>query len=216
MNLPDDVEKVYLCGSLSGEPDGNRPAFRRAASILRARGLIVVSPVELDEQDGRAEAIHVGHPSRNEIMARDLTIVCDPTVDALCVLPGWEGSQGFADEAAVARMIGKPILTYPTLDPLRESVLAEAERIVNGARSRSYGHPADHADLVARLWGAAFGWDTDAYQVNLAMILFKLARADVGRGRDSLVDIAGYSRTAEAVLAREGAEGFEDLDQPRR
>lgn len=92
-----------------------------------------------------------------------------------------------------------------------ESVLQEAERIVGGARSDSYGHPAEHSSRVAGAWRSLFGWDVDAYRVNLAMAIFKVARAVVAPHRDSLVDVGGYARTAEAVLAREGAQGFQDL-----
>lgn len=96
-----------------------------------------------------------------------------------------------------------------------ESVLEEAERLVGGARADSYGHPAEHSTRVAGAWRSVFGWDVDAYRVNLAMALFKVARAAAGAHRDSLVDVAGYSRTAEAVLAREGAQGFQDLGPSR-
>jgi hypothetical protein len=95
-----------------------------------------------------------------------------------------------------------------------ESVLGEAERLVSGARATSYGHPAEHSSRVAGAWRSVFGWDVDAYRVNLAMAIFKVARAAVGPHRDSLVDVAGYARTAEAVLAREGVRGFKDLTPP--
>ena len=93
-----------------------------------------------------------------------------------------------------------------------ESVLATAERLVGGDRSSSYGHPADHAQKVAALWAAAFGWEATPHRVHLAMVLFKLARSDATpEHKDSLTDIAGYARTAEATQARAGVEGFVDL-----
>lgn len=105
-------------------------------------------------------------------------------------------------------------LLLGTLDMIAmpdESVLEEAERLVVGDRADAYGHPAAHSFRVAGAWRSIFGWDVDAYRVNLAMAIFKVARAAVAPHRDSLVDVAGYSRTAEAVLAREGAQGFQDL-----
>lgn len=210
--------KVYLCGPMSGKPDGNFPAFKAAARTLRARGLDVVSPIELNEADGISAALDPGHPRRAEFLARDVRIVADDSIDALVMLRGWEHSTGAQLEATVARGLGKPLLSYPFLGEIAsdriESVLQEAERLVGGARSQRYGHPAEHSARVAGAWRSVFGWDVDAYRVNLAMAIFKVARAAVGSHRDSLVDVAGYARTAEAVLAREGVHGFEDLSPP--
>lgn len=204
--------RCYLAGPMSGQPDGNFPSFRRAASHLRAQGHDVVSPVEMNEEDAELTALDHGHPRRYEFLARDIRVVADPTIEAVVVLPDWRESRGAALEVHVAQELGKPVLRFHGLQPIgHESVLQEAERIVNGARADSYGHPADHSSVVADLWRAAFGWEADAYRVNLAMALFKIARADVGRSRDSLVDVCGYARTAEATLARAGADGFTDL-----
>ena len=204
--------RCYLAGPMAGYEEGNFPLFKMAANHLRENGYDVVSPVEMNERDGERAALDPGHPRRSEFLARDVQVVADPTVEAVVVLPGWRDSAGARLEVVVAQGLGKPVLRFRDLQPIaRETVLEEAGRLVEGARSNSYGHPADHAQKVAEMWAATFGWKADAYRVNIAMILFKIARADVGRSRDSLVDIAGYARTAEAVMAREGEQGFTDL-----
>jgi hypothetical protein len=209
--------RAYLAGAMAGQPEGGFPRFRAAAAALRALGHEIASPVEMNEADGEAVALDPGHPRRGEFLRRDLGIILDPDTDSVIVLPGWEGSEGARLEVAVAWAIGKRVLAYPTLEPIppdaeAESVLAEAERLVSGARASTYGHPHEHALRVAAMWSAAFGWPVTAAHVNPAMALFKLARfAESLRHRDSLVDVAGYCRAHEAVLARQGVRGFTDL-----
>jgi len=211
----------YLAGPRTGLHDYNRRAFQEATADLRGRGWKIVSPTELDSPEDGMGSASDGRPLPDATyldgLRRCIAAMIAEPLDAVIVLDGWEDSRGAEVETTLARGLGVPILRYPLLEsvdpePRVESVLQEAERIVNGARADSYGHPADHSQKVADLWCSAFGWNADAYRVNLAMVLFKVARADVGKSRDSLVDVAGYARTAEAVLARRGREGFTDLD----
>lgn len=91
----------------------------------------------------------------------------------------------------------------------RESVLAEAERLVNGPRQADYGHPFDDFSRTGRIWGALLGdWrdgSDDAVPpelVGLMMVGLKLSREVNKPGRDNLVDAAGYAGTVELVRAR--------------
>lgn len=220
--------KLYVAGPMSGYPEHNFPAFRRAAKILRDMGHEVTSPVEMDESSGfdaaTAPNVEAGSSEWAKFLARDVIVIA-AGVDAVVVIGGWEQSRGAALEVHVARELGKDIwkLSHtghpdpdqryelvPVKEPTRyqppsgENVLEEASRIVGGDRGDDYGHPGDDFTRTAGAWAALFGWDVTAAQVALAMVVVKLSRLQqTPNKRDSIVDIAGYARTYEMVLARD-------------
>lgn len=105
----------YLAGPMRGVPSFNFPAFDAAAEDMRSRGLRVVSPAELD----RAHGFNPDTDPEDTLavyMARDLPHVCE--ADGVVVLPGWEGSEGAGVEVGLARVLGKPVLRYPDLEPV--------------------------------------------------------------------------------------------------
>lgn len=80
----------------------------------------------------------------------------------------------------------------------RTEVLRHAETAV-ADREKRYGHPADHFDKVAMLWGEAFGWAVQAKHVPLALALLKIAREVNAHTDDNLIDLAGYAALAGEV-----------------
>lgn len=82
-----------------------------------------------------------------------------------------------------------------------ESILAEAERIVDGPRQEHYGPPTDNFARVAGMWSAYLGVEVSPVDVCALMILLKQARIRSGGGyhRDSAVDTAGYARCQQIV-----------------
>lgn len=91
----------------------------------------------------------------------------------------------------------------PQPDVSRETVLAEAERLINGERRDDYGPAEDSFSVIADLWctylrgkyGVVHGLDST--DIALMMALFKIARcATGGVKRDNLVDIGGYTGLA--------------------
>lgn len=86
---------------------------------------------------------------------------------------------------------------------MSESVLTEAERIINGDRRQDYGTAEESFGRIAALWGATLGIPITGEQVCLCMIQLKIARYVNGRQRDSIVDIAGYAGCLDTL--REGA-----------
>ncbi len=117
---------LYIAGPMTGIPEYNAPAFRRAAADLRLRGFEVISPVELDEQDGvnlEAEAAGattlLSSPGWDwaRALARDITVIIE-RAEAVVALPGWEGSRGAFLETAAAYAKGLPVLEYPELTPI--------------------------------------------------------------------------------------------------
>lgn len=107
--------KVYIAGPMSGKPEFNFPAFRRAAQRLRDAGYEVISPVELDEADGidvneiGADDVAPGSWEWVRCLVRDLELVVKE-VDAVVVLPGHTKSRGAYMETSIAAACGKPVI----------------------------------------------------------------------------------------------------------
>lgn len=90
----------------------------------------------------------------------------------------------------------------------RRAVLQQAEHIVSDTRAAEYGDVTDNFQRIADLWRAAFGWELDAEDVALAMVLVKIARLRTNPlHHDSWVDIAGY-----AALGAEVAGALSDWE----
>jgi len=95
----DKPMRVYISGPMTGLPDLNFPAFYAAAAELRARGLDVVNPAEINaENPGSWESC----------MRADIKALCD--CDALVMLPGWERSKGAHLEVHLAHRLGMRIM----------------------------------------------------------------------------------------------------------
>lgn len=91
---------------------------------------------------------------------------------------------------------------------MRDSVLAEAQRLLHGDREQSYGHPADTYQCAADLWRAMirhrYGVDvplTPDFGC-LMMVALKLARESGNPKRDNRVDGAAYFEAADMCLEK--------------
>jgi hypothetical protein len=91
--------RIYLSGPMTGLPDLNFPAFNAAAAQLRAQGLHVVNPAEIN-LDGTA--------TWESCMRADIKALCDCTCIAL--MPGWEQSKGAHLELHIAHRLGLSVL----------------------------------------------------------------------------------------------------------
>jgi len=80
-----------------------------------------------------------------------------------------------------------------------DTVLQEAERVVNGPRRVEYGGVLESFEKIAAKWSVTLGVEVTAEQVGLCMIDLKTVRALQGWHRDSYVDIAGYARCVELM-----------------
>lgn len=108
-------KKVYLAGPMSGMPDLNFPAFRRAREELRAAGHTVFCPAEHAEQtesEVSAEK-NASQEFRRRVLAIDLAWIC-AQADAIVLLPGWRRSKGATAEHATAVALGLEVLEVPT------------------------------------------------------------------------------------------------------
>lgn len=107
----------YLAGPMRGIAEFNFPAFRAATAALREGGYQVVSPHEMDEQQGYFWEGFTGHENLSEYnfdMTERLTddILVIGLSAGVVVLPGWEKSSGAGAEAAFAWATGKPVYRY--------------------------------------------------------------------------------------------------------
>lgn len=82
------------------------------------------------------------------------------------------------------------------LTPQPETVLKEAERLINGPRRADYGDAKESFDKIAAGWSVIIGVPVSGKQVALAMAWLKLCRALSSQDRDSLTDLAGYTGLA--------------------
>lgn len=97
-----------------------------------------------------------------------------------------------------------PPYENPNPMPKKESILQEADRIINGARADQYGGAEDNFQRIADLWNGHLAGrkpgPLDPHDVALMMILMKVARLQHSPGhRDSVVDIAGYAGCIEKM-----------------
>lgn len=80
-----------------------------------------------------------------------------------------------------------------------ESINEEAERLINGDRNKTYDHPFDNFNRIAKIWSVIFDIEVTPEQVGLAMVGVKIAREAYKPKRDNLVDGAGYFGTIQMV-----------------
>ena len=102
----DDDHIFYLSGPMSGKPDSNFSLFQRAAKILRERGFYIISPVELDEEEGLIKDEAWGH-----YIGRDVHVLIDKC-DGIIMLPDWTQSKGAKIELFVAMTCGHALFEF--------------------------------------------------------------------------------------------------------
>jgi Domain of unknown function (DUF4406) len=118
------MTRLYIAGPMTGYPQFNFPAFAEAAKTLRALGMSIISPAEMDEEHGVAnEALKskdgklidgkVAGQTWGDLLARDVKIVADE-VSGIALLPGWERSKGAKLEVTTALLAGKDVYAYHT------------------------------------------------------------------------------------------------------
>ena len=96
--------RAYLSGPMTGYPLFNYPAFEEATAAMRAAGIEVVSPHEINPADG-------GVHSWEWYMKRDIVSMLD--ADTIVLLPGSETSKGSRLELAIAEALGFAVLRWP-------------------------------------------------------------------------------------------------------
>lgn len=108
---------VYLAGPMTGIPFFNFPAFFAAATDLRSKGFVVLSPAENDRDSLGVDCSHfptgqfsdagwsadrIAYHMRRAL-TWDVAAVCRS--NAIALLPGWEASGGVGIELSVSRRL---------------------------------------------------------------------------------------------------------------
>lgn len=90
-------------------------------------------------------------------------------------------------------MAGKEKVTASPIT-YREEGLAEAQRIVVGARNVQYGGPEENFRRIAIIWGVIKGIEFSDEDVAMMMVALKVARyaANSGFQGDTWIDVMGY------------------------
>ena len=87
-----------------------------------------------------------------------------------------------------------------------ESILSEAERIVNGDRQADYSDPVENFRHIAAIASAIRKKELTSEDCAVVLMAVKLARENFKHKRDNLVDLAGYTeilyRIKESEVSR--------------
>jgi len=181
--------RVYLAGPIASNPDGYKDAFDEAEKLWRLRGWRVFNPA----RTGHDPSVPLAYYMRKDIPELLAS-------DAIAMLPNWQDGQGAPFELHMAQVLDYPIYDAETMEPLEETVLQEASRLVYGTKQDDYGHPLDNHCRTARYWTVLFDRIVTAEEVCLANIVQKISRGQtVDLSRDTLVDIAGYAGNIEMI-----------------
>lgn len=102
--------KIYIAGPMRDIPEFNFPAFFEAEKVLQKEGWETINPAEIDINEGfdttqAREAL--SKADLEKFILRDVHLVV--SADAICLLPGWQGSRGVAVELATAKYCELPI-----------------------------------------------------------------------------------------------------------
>lgn len=80
-----------------------------------------------------------------------------------------------------------------------ESILSEAERIVNGERQTDYSDPVKNFEHIARIASAILNKEITPEECCIVMIAVKHAREQYKHKRDNLVDLVGYQEILNRI-----------------
>lgn len=213
----DNLKTIYIAGAMRGIRYFNFPAFDAARDSLIEQGWNVISPADLDREIGFDETafpddydwidLKKANFNLNDAIDRDVEAL--KRCDAIYMLQGWENSKGANAEKALAEWMGLDVLYQvpPKKTADASDVLMEAFMLTTGDRNAQYGPPDQDFARTAAMWTALFGRKFESWEVAQAMCCLKLSRLTHQRKRDSVVDLAGYTRCMD-VCYRAGA-GYE-------
>jgi hypothetical protein len=87
----------------------------------------------------------------------------------------------------------------------KENILQEALRLTSTERRNDYGHPKEDFKRTAAVSTILLGKEITPSDVVLILIAMKLSRNAHQYKRDTLVDVAGYSRVLAIIKGEEDA-----------
>lgn len=88
---------------------------------------------------------------------------------------------------------------YDTPNPNLDSILLEAEGIVNGNRRAEYPDPVVNFEMIGKFSSMLTGKDLTAADCCKVMLAVKLSREAYCTKRDNLVDLCGYAEILNRI-----------------
>jgi hypothetical protein len=215
---------VYISGKMSGLLDHGFAAFSAAAAQLRKMGYEVLNPAENDGgSKDKSWEFYMSLDIPN-VVKSDFIVLLDnnwdtsrgatlelviaealkkPIYDYIAFVDIGIPAKAYENESWLLKPINKKTLrTAHKATEAPENIAEEADRLVNGDRNASYGHPLTDYECTAALWSAIIGHKVTPKQAILCMIAVKLSRESRKHKRDNLVDICGYALCADMVEER--------------
>lgn len=111
---------IYIAGPMTGYKDFNFAAFDKARNKLNDEGWTVISPADIDRENG-FDALKGDSPElvTKEFMRKAMRADLDALqkVDAIYMLTGWQDSKGACAEFSVARWRGIEVLFNHEAEP---------------------------------------------------------------------------------------------------
>lgn len=108
--------KIYICGPITGYPDGNKAEFNSAAERINAAvGYMAVNPHTIcaDIVIGKSEEQLKSKQLWKKCMVADIKVLVD--CDLLVTLPGCKTSKGAQVEIELAKGLGIPVYDLTTV-----------------------------------------------------------------------------------------------------
>lgn len=196
---------VFIIGPMRGYKYYNFPAFHDAEKRLRDEGWEVISPANLDKEDGldvyelsedhdwnrEPAELSLGH-----CLQRNINGIISS--DAVYLLNGWMNSSMGLVEKQLAEYLEREIIYEPGAEP-PSTALDEAQNLVYGERQGNYGHPYVDYSKTAKMWSGILGIDVSVEQAVMCMAAVKMSRELNKPKRDNRVDLAGYAECLNRV-----------------
>ena len=108
---------IYICGPITGKPNGNKEIFQKAANWYRNRGLIVINPHDIANIVGQHEPT----------ILREEFAQITQNVDAIAMLQGWQNSRYGLVEVAIAISCGIQMIKAFNFDVLHPTLTIQAD-----------------------------------------------------------------------------------------
>lgn len=104
---------IYLCGPITGMPNGNRSLFEKAERWYLNRKHTIINPHDV--------ASYLGDVPEHLIVKDELASITT-LVDYIALLPGWKNSRYGMVEVAVGLACGIPFIRAFSFDPIHPRI----------------------------------------------------------------------------------------------
>ncbi len=203
--------KIYLAGKMSGLPEWGFPLFDKAQKVLENKGHEVISPAQLDREEGFDEKTETVFTEEQRLaaMRRDYRAICE--VDAVCFLSNAHQSTGALLERKFARKVGAQLLHYD--GGAREGFFREIPIGIAG-------YAGSGKDTVGQMLSDILDYPVEHFADTMRHMLYAINPDITGADEASLqrnVDTIGWDAAkrkfpqVREMLQRLGTEGGRDI-----